>query len=55
MILGVLPAIFNKEMIVPDQDKMRDLSRENIAANVKDFFKGIKLTLQNKPFLNQKP
>lgn len=51
MILGVLPALFNKEMIVPDQDKLRDLSRNNMAANAKDFFKGIKLTLQNKPFL----
>lgn len=51
MILGVLPALFNKELIVPDQDKLRDLSRENMAANVKDFFRGIKLTLQNKPFL----
>lgn len=51
MILGVLPALFNKELIVPDQDKLRDLSRENMAVNVKDFFRGIKLTLQNKPFL----
>tara|TARA_R110001583_G_scaffold50403_3_gene157348 strand:+ start:17404 stop:18837 length:1434 start_codon:yes stop_codon:yes gene_type:complete len=51
MILGVLPAFFNKEMIVPDQDKKMDLSRKNMAANTKEFFRGIKLTLQNKPFL----
>mgnify|MGYP002639934512 CR=1 FL=1 len=51
MILGVLPAFFNKEMIVPDQDKMKNLSRKNMAANTKEFFRGIKLTLQNKPFL----
>ena len=51
MILGVMPAFFNKEMIVPDQDKMKDLSRKNIAANTKYFFRGIVLTLKNKPFL----
>ena len=51
MILGVFPAFFNKEMIVPDQDKIKDLSRKNIAANTKDFFRGIVLTLKNKPFL----
>jgi GPH family glycoside/pentoside/hexuronide:cation symporter len=51
MILGVLPAFFNKEMIVPDHDKMKHLSMKNMAANTKEFIRGIKLTLQNKPFL----
>jgi GPH family glycoside/pentoside/hexuronide:cation symporter len=51
MILGVLPALFNKEMIIPEKDKMRELSRKNLAVNTKEFFRGIKLTLQNKPFL----
>ena len=51
MILGTLPAFFNKEMIVPDKDKMKDLSLNNLAANTKEFFRGIMLTLRNKPFL----
>jgi glycoside/pentoside/hexuronide:cation symporter, GPH family len=51
MILGVLPALFNKEMIVPDQDKMKNLTRDELAANTKEFIRGIKLTFQNKQFL----
>ncbi len=51
MVLGILPALFNNEMIVPDQDKMKNLSREELAANTKEFLKGIKLTIQNKPFM----
>jgi glycoside/pentoside/hexuronide:cation symporter, GPH family len=51
MILGVLPALFNKEMIVPDKDKMKNLSMKEMAANTKEFITGIKLTLKNKPFL----
>jgi GPH family glycoside/pentoside/hexuronide:cation symporter len=51
MVLGILPAFFNKEMIVPDQDKMKTLSRKELAANAKEFVKGIKLTLQNKQFM----
>lgn len=51
MILGAMPAIFNKEMIVPDKDKMADLSFSELSANAKEFFKGIVLTLKNKPFV----
>ncbi|MCB2209108.1 MAG: MFS transporter [Bacteroidetes bacterium] len=51
MLLGVLPAFFNKEMIVPDKDKMADLSLKELSVNTKEFFKGIVLTLKNKPFL----
>lgn len=51
MILGILPAVFNKEMIVPDQDKLKNLSKKELTANTKEFIKGIKLTIQNKPFM----
>lgn len=51
MVLGVLPAFFNKEMIVPDKDKMKNLSFKDMAANTKEFIIGIKLTLKNKPFI----
>jgi glycoside/pentoside/hexuronide:cation symporter, GPH family len=51
MILGILPALFNKEMIVPDKSKMKSLSLKALAANTKEFLKGIKLTLKNGPFL----
>nr|WP_320119290.1 MFS transporter [uncultured Marinifilum sp.] len=51
MILGILPALFNKEMIVPDKSKMANLSRKELAKNTKEFVKGIKLTVKNKPFM----
>ena len=51
MILGVLPAFFNKEMIVPDQDKLKNLTMKELSSNSKEFIRGIKLTLNNKPFL----
>ena len=51
MILGVMPGLFNKEKIVPDQDKMATLSWKELAANTKEFLNGIKLTLKNKPFV----
>ncbi len=51
MILGVLPAFFNKEMIVPDKSKMANLSFKELAVNTKEFITGIKLTLKNKPFV----
>jgi len=51
MILGVMPALFNKEMIVPDKEKMKSLSMKELSANTKEFIRGIKLTFQNKPFL----
>ena len=51
MVLGVMPAFFNKEMIVPDKDKMANLSMKDLSANTKEFVKGILLTLKNKPFV----
>lgn len=51
MILGILPAFFNKEMIVPDQSKMANLSMKEMAKNVSQFIRGIKLTLKNGPFM----
>jgi len=51
MILGILPGIFNKERVVPEQDKMANLSWKELAANTKEFLKGIKLTLKNRPFV----
>ncbi|WP_430813388.1 MFS transporter [Carboxylicivirga sp. RSCT41] len=51
MLLGILPAFFNKEIIVPEQEKKNDLTREELKANIKEFFRGIKLTIVNKPFL----
>lgn len=51
MVLGVMPGLFNKEKIVPDHDKMANLSWKELAANTKEFLIGIKLTLKNKPFV----
>ncbi len=51
MLLGVMPAFFNKEMVVPDDDKRVNLSFKGLSSNIKEFFKGIKLTLNNKPFV----
>jgi len=51
MVLGILPAIFNKEMIVPDKSKMADLSMKDLAVNAKEFVRGIKLTIKNKQFM----
>lgn len=51
MLLGILPALFNKEMVVPDQSKLKNLSLSELADNSKEFIKGIKLTFQNKPFI----
>ena len=51
MILGIMPALFNKEKIDLDKDKLVNLSMKDLAANSKKFFKGIALTLKNKPFV----
>lgn len=51
MILGAMPALFTKEMVVPDKSKMADLSRKELAVNLKKFLIDIKLTLRNKPFI----
>ncbi len=51
MVLGIMPGLFNKEKVVPNQDKMANLSWKELAANTKEFLNGIKLTLRNKPFV----
>jgi glycoside/pentoside/hexuronide:cation symporter, GPH family len=51
MILGVLPAFFTKELIVPDESKLANLNRKEFAKNAKEFIRGIKLTLKNKQFV----
>lgn len=53
MVLGILPAIFNKEMIVPEKDKekMANLSWKELAVNTKEFVRGIKLTIKNTQFM----
>jgi GPH family glycoside/pentoside/hexuronide:cation symporter len=51
MILGIMPALFNKEKVDIDKDKLADLSVKNLAVISKEFFKGIVLTLKNKPFV----
>ena len=51
MILGILPAVFNKELVVPDKSKMKNLSLSELGANVKEFIIGVKLTLKNKQFI----
>jgi GPH family glycoside/pentoside/hexuronide:cation symporter len=51
MVLGIMPALFNKEMIVPDKDKMASLSWKELANNTREFLKGIKLTVKNSQFM----
>jgi GPH family glycoside/pentoside/hexuronide:cation symporter len=51
MILGAMPALFTKEMIVPDQDKMANLTWKDLAKNTKEFIRGIVLTVKNKSFI----
>lgn len=51
MILGMMPAFFTKEMVLPDSMKKSNLSMKEMAANLKEFFIGIKKTLTNSPFL----
>jgi len=51
MVLGILPALFNKELILPENTKQANLSMKELAANTKEFLRGIKLTIKNKPFM----
>ncbi|MDD3322075.1 MAG: MFS transporter [Paludibacter sp.] len=51
MILGIMPALFNKENIKPDKSKMANLTMKDLAVNTKEFIRGITLTLKNKPFV----
>ena len=50
MVLGILPALFNKEMEV-DKSKLKNLSKDELSANTKEFIRGIILTVKNKQFM----
>ncbi|WP_439183850.1 MFS transporter [Carboxylicivirga taeanensis] len=49
MVLGIMPAFFNKELIVPEQENK--LSTTELRTQVKTFFQGIKQTVKNQPFM----
>jgi GPH family glycoside/pentoside/hexuronide:cation symporter len=51
MVLGFMPAFFNKEMVLPKGIAKADLSLKHLFGNTKDFFIGIKKTIVNKSFL----
>ncbi|MFZ4582787.1 MAG: MFS transporter [Paludibacter sp.] len=51
MVLGIMPALFCKEMELPILNEKSKLSMKDLAANTKDFFKGIKETVSCKPFV----
>lgn len=51
MILGIMPALFCKELELPDLKEKAKLSMKEMAANTKEFFDGIKQTITCKPFL----
>ena len=51
MILGIMPALFCKEKLQPDLKGQTKLSMKEFAANMKEFIKGIKQTISNKPFM----
>ena len=38
MLLGIMPALFNKEMVLPEQYDDNRLSMKDMAANTKEFF-----------------
>lgn len=51
MILGIMPALFCKEKLQPDLKGQTKLSMKEFAGNMKEFIKGIKQTISNKPFM----
>ena len=51
MILGIMPALFCKEKLQPNLKGQTKLSMKEFAANMKEFVKGIKQTISNKPFI----
>lgn len=51
MLLGILPAIFCKELVVPEAVDHNKLSMKDIAANTSEFFTGILQTITCKPFM----
>jgi GPH family glycoside/pentoside/hexuronide:cation symporter len=51
IILGALPALFCKELVLPDLKGESKLSIKNMAANLKEFWSAIVQTLSCKPFV----
>jgi len=51
LVMGVMPAFFCKEIDQARLSGQSKLSFKDIVSNVKDFFRDIKQTVNNKPFL----
>lgn len=51
MILGIMPALFCKEMALPATKGESKLSYKDLAANAKEFIGAIKQTITCKPFM----
>ena len=51
MVLGIMPALFCKEMVVPKLAHQASLTMKDMAVNTKEFFKGIKETISCRPFM----
>ncbi|MFC2080561.1 MFS transporter, partial [Bacteroidota bacterium] len=51
MILGIMPALFTKEMVLPDIMGESKLSLKGMAEKSKEFFSGIKQTITCIPFM----
>ncbi len=51
MLLGMMPAFFCRELVLPAMSEESKLSWANIAENTRSFFVGIKQTLTCKPFI----
>lgn len=51
LVMGVLPAFFCKEIDQAHLSGQSKLSFKSLLSNVKDFFRDIKQTVNNKPFL----
>ncbi len=51
MVLGIMPALFNKELVLPANAANAKLTFKDLAENTKEFIKGIKQTITCKPFM----
>lgn len=51
IIIGALPALFCKELVLPDLQGESKLSLKNMAENLKEFWKAIVQTFTCKPFV----
>jgi len=51
MLLGIFPALFCKELVLPELQTESKLSMKNLAENTREFIKGIKQTISCRPFM----